>query len=240
MKVNVKLISLSLCLLLASAAQSQVLISLIFGKALNTPKMEFGLVGGFNRSYILTLDEAEPLNNFNIGFYFHIQLKNNSFLSTGVLVKSEVGASGLPTYPVGNASVDSIYSVGKLTKKIHYFYVPIMFQQRFNQERWYVEGGFQLGLRNKASDIFDEEVLNGDLKYTLDARDQYSRLDAGLIGGVGYKFKKERKSMAVGVNYYYGLVDVAIGDDVIKNSALYVYMKIPIGATPKQPKEPKQ
>ena len=36
--------------------------------------------------------------------------------------------------------------------------------------------------------------------------------------------------MAVGINYYYGLVNVSADPDIkIKNSAFYVYMKIPIG-----------
>jgi hypothetical protein len=36
--------------------------------------------------------------------------------------------------------------------------------------------------------------------------------------------------MAVGINYYYGLVDVITNPDMkIKNSAIYFYMKIPIG-----------
>ena len=132
---------------LSTQVKSQVLISLLFGEALNTPKIEFGLVGGFNRSWIYDIEDSEGLNNFNIGFYFHIMLKENSFLSTGVLVKSNVGARGMPTYPIGDDDFDSVFVDGELTKKINYFYVPIMYQQRFNN-RWYVEGGVQLGLRN--------------------------------------------------------------------------------------------
>ena len=44
-------------------------------------------------------------------------------------------------------------------------------------------------------------------------KDQYKHIDAGLLGGVGYKFKKEIKSMAVGINYYYGLVNVSENPD---------------------------
>ena len=37
--------------------------------------------------------------------------------------------------------------------------------------------------------------------------------------------------MAVGVNYYYGLVDVAIDQNVkMINQSLYIYFKVPIGA----------
>jgi len=225
---------LAIFLMASSVAKSQVIISLIFGEALNTPKIEFGLVGGFNRSDILTIDNTTPLNNFNIGFYFHILAKNNSYISTGVLVKSNVGATGLPTYALGDNSFDSLYSDGVLTKKISCFYVPIQYHYRLHN-RWYFEGGFQLGLRNKAKDIFEIKELDGDLSYTTDSRDQYTRIDAGLIGGVGYKFKKEIKSMSIGLSYYYGLVNMSTIDGVnIKNTSFNVFMKIPIGAAAKE------
>ena len=220
------------CMLFASTtAKSQVLISLIFGEALNTPKIEFGLVGGMNRSYILDIEGSKGLNTFNIGFYFHIKLNEaqSSFLSTGVLVKSNVGASGMPTYPLNNQDFDTLYENGELTKKVGYFQVPIMYQYRLKQ-RWYFEGGFQLGLRHKAYDIFSEEAFDGDLSFTKNVNDKYTRIDAGLIGGIGFKLKKQLKSTAIGVNYYYGLVNVSKTDVEIKNSSIYFYVKIPIGA----------
>ena len=55
------------------------------------------------------------------------------------------------------------------------------------------------------------------------------------MGGGGYKFKKQIKSMAVGINCYYGLVDVStVPDQKIKNSAIYFYMRIPIGVGKKE------
>ena len=232
MKSLLKLSVIAVLLTLSAQVKGQVLISLLFGEALNTDKIEFGLVGGFNRSWIYDLEDSKGLNNFNIGFYFHFMLKNNpnSFLSTGVLVKSNVGASGMPTYPIGEADFDSVFADGELTKQINYFYVPILYQQRF-KNRWYLEGGFQLGLRNKAYDIFEIEAFDGDVSYKVDARDDYKHLDAGLMAGVGYKLKKRLKSSAVGINYYYGLMNISnVPDQKIKNSALYVYFKLPIGA----------
>ena len=230
MKSIIKL-NILLCLIcLATQGKGQVLISLLFGDALNTDKIEFGLVGGINRSWIYDLDESKGLSSFNIGFYFHIMMKENSFLSTGVLVKSNVGVSGMPTYPIGDDDFDSVFVGGELTKKINYFYVPILYQKRF-KNRWYLEGGFQLGLRNKAYDIFEIEAHGGDVSYKVDARDDYKYLDAGLMAGGGYKLKRRLKSTAVGINYYYGLMNVSnVPDQKMKNSALYLYFKIPIGA----------
>jgi len=237
MKTHFKLIIVSFLLLLTTSANAQVLISLLFGEALNSDKIEFGLTGGLNRSYIYDISEANGLNSFNIGFYFHIFLKENAYLSTGVLVKSNVGAKGMPTYDIGNPDFDDLYQDGELTKKIHYFYVPIMWQQRFDN-RWYLEGGIQLGLRNKSWDYFNVEVIDGDLEYKLSVKDQYKYLDAGLIAGAGYKFKKEIKSIAVGVNYYYGLMNVSkVSGVTVKNSSIYFYCRIPIGAGKKDKEE---
>jgi hypothetical protein len=222
--------ALLLCFLLLSLTpKAQVLISLLFGEKLNTPKIEFGLVGGLNRSYLNDISNSEGKNYFNIGFYFHINVKENSFISTGVLVKSNVGATGMPVYALGDAEFDTLYKDGTLTKKISCYYVPVMYQQRFNN-RWYIEAGPQFGLRTIANDIFETSTLDGDLTYTKDVKDQYTRLDFGLNGGVGYKTKRILKSMAVGVSYYYGLVNVSKTPDVtMKNSSLNIYFKLPIG-----------
>lgn len=207
----------------------QIVISLLFGDALNTPEIEFGLVGGINRSTFLDVETAEGINNLNLGFYFHINLKKSAFISTGVLVKSNTGATGMHVYPIGDNEFDEVFQDAVLTTKINYFYVPIMYHQRFNN-RWYMEGGFQAGLRAQAHDYFDKAYDGGDLNWRVSVRDQYAHLDVGLIAGVGYKFKKELKSMSAGINYYYGLVDINRSETVkARNSYINLFIKIPIG-----------
>lgn len=241
MKKYLLLLLFTFTLLVPKVGDSQVLISLLFGDKLNSEKIEFGLIGGDNISFLLTQPESHGMGNFNLGFYFHFKLTQRSFLSTGVLVKSNVGATGMETYPLGDAEFDSVYAGGTLTKKLHYFYVPIMYQYRFNNNRWYLEGGFQVGLRGKANDIFDQEALGGDLTFTTSIKNEIRHLDAGLLGGAGYKFKKEVKSIALGVNYYYGLVNVSLVEgEKIMNSSIYIYVKIPIGANAKKKKKEKE
>ena len=231
MKNLIKITIISILLVFSINLKAQVLISLLFGEALNTPKTEFGVIGGLNRSYLNDISGSEGLNHFNLGFYFHVNVKNNSFISTGVLVKSNVGATGMPVYSLGNAEFDSVYKGGTLTKKISCFYVPIMYHHRFNN-RWYVEAGPQAGLRTKAVDIFETSTLDGDLTYVKDVKKQYKYLDFGLTAGAGYKFNQEIKSMAVGINYYIGLVNVSkTPDATMKNSSIYLYIKIPIGVS---------
>ncbi len=235
MKTLSKLLFICIFIGFSTTSKAQVLISLFFGDALNTDKIEFGLVGGMNRSFWLDVDESSGLNNFNIGFYFHINMFKTSYLSTGVLVKSNSGARGMSTYPVGDPEFDDVFEAGELTTKLNYFYVPIMWHQRFNN-RWYLEGGLQLGLRSKAYDYFTVEDINeGEMGYERDVRDDYAHFDGGLMGGVGYKVRKKLKSTAIGINYYYGLKNVSkVPDMKVKNSSVYIYVKIPIGTHKKE------
>ena len=234
MKTFLKICLLIIFISFSTTSKAQILISLLLGDALNTEKIEFGINTGLNRSYMLDIEESSGLNNFNIGFYFHINMFESSYLSTGVLVKTNVGARGMSTYPIGDPDFDDVYAAGELTKKINYFYVPILWHQRF-YNRFYLEGGMQIGLRSKAYDYFDlEDTYGGDLEYKRDVRDEYTRFDLGPVAGVGYKIRKQTKSTAVGINYYYGLLDVnKVPDMKIKNSSIYLYVRIPIGTAPK-------
>lgn len=217
------------------SSQAQVLIVAIFGDDLNSGKIEFGLDGGYNRSWYLAKEGAEGLNNFNLGFFFHIKMTENNtgFISTGVHVKSNVGASGMPTYSIGDPDFDNVYADGELTTKVNIFYVPIMWQQRLGKV--YLEGGIQPGLRYKAYDYFHVEDFGGELEYKKDVRDDYTRLDFGMVGGLGYRLKEGPVSASIGLNYYYGVVDVYKPEtEDLKNSSLYVYARIPIGAGSKE------
>jgi hypothetical protein len=216
---------------LAFTSDAQVLIAALFGDKLNSGKIEFGLNGGFNRSWFLDRDDASGLNNFTLGFFFHVKMteSNKGFLSTGVHVKSNVGASGMPTYSIGDEEFDDVYADGELSTKLNVFYVPIMWQQRLGNV--YVEGGIQPGLRFKGFDYFNVDEYGGELEYKRDVRDDYTRFDFGMVGGLGYRMNPGPVSTSFGVNYYYGFVDVYKPDTYnLKNSSLYVYVRIPIGA----------
>lgn len=221
---------ISLC---SVGAHGQIIIAAIFGDELNSGKIEFGLDGGYNPSWFSEPANAKTLNNFNIGFFFHIKLTENSFVSTGVHVKSNVGASGLAPYSLGDPNLDAVFAQGERTTKISIFYVPILWQQRFN--RFYIEGGIQPGLRSKVRDIFTAHNGDDEVEYTRNVSDDFTRLDFGLTGGVGFRFLPGPVSSSMGVSYYQGLVDVyKPTDQHVVNSTVYVYGRIPIGAGKKK------
>ena len=222
-----------------TTAQSQILISLLLGKTLNTGKIEFGLDGGFNRSWLSGIDEAKGMRNFNLGFYFDIKIRNDWYLNTGVRVKSTVGATKINPYSLDDLELDSVFLDGHVTREIHYFHVPVHIKYRFARQ-FFANAGFQVGLRYKAKDLFTNTYFDkDDVEFKYDIRDRIKPLDFGLSGGLGYKFKGT--GMNLGITYYYGLVDIdKEPGPIMRNSTLYIYVDIPIGAGYKEAKEDKK
>ncbi|MCK4678809.1 MAG: PorT family protein [Bacteroidales bacterium] len=228
------IISVAINCVFPVSSNSQVLISLLLGDKLNTGEIEFGLTGGYNRSSLIGLENSTGLNNFNLGFYFDFLLKSNWYLYTGVLVKSRVGASGIPVYSLEDPDLDSSFVDGEVIRKLNYFYVPVMIKYKF-ENNLYVNLGFQAGLRSKAIDEFRNTIYKkDDLVFKNDVGEQYKRIDAGLSAGIGYKFPNG-PGVNLGVRYYYGLVNInKEGDDKTFNSSLNIFAEIPIGVNKKE------
>lgn len=220
-----------LFILSAYLGQSQVLISILLGDKLNSGKIEFGLEGGWSLATLDGIDPSSPHSNYNLGFYFDFAMKNPSwYVSTGVRVKSTMGAEGIAVYPLNEPGLDQVFAAGSVTRKLNYFNVPVMMKYMF-KNHLYAQAGIQLGLKYKAKDEFLNSVNeDDDLSYTLDIKKQYHPLDGGLCAGLGYRLVKGN-GMNLGVQYYYGLVDVRVSDASPDefNRVLYVNVGIPIG-----------
>lgn len=216
-------------LFLIQPTQSQILISLLLGDKLNSPNLEFGIEGGYNRSYLSGIDEAKGSGHFHLGFYFDIRVKNDWWFNTGVRVKTNVGATNINPYSLDDPELDSVFNDGHVEREIGYFYVPMHIKYRFARD-FFAMAGIQAGLRNTANDYFKNTYFNtDDVTLTFDVGDEIKRLDVGLSGGVGYKFKGN--GLNLGITYYHGLVDVDKSPEVdSKNSTFYIYVDVPIGA----------
>jgi hypothetical protein len=226
-------------LLIGYSVSAQVLISLLFGDKLNSPNIEFGLDGGVNYGNIANLEKSKMLPMFNLGFYFDIRLKNQWMVHTGVIVKSTMGADHLNVYSLDNENLDTVFATGHITRKINQFAVPIMIKYRF-ATYFHVEAGPMLSLRTKGYDYFKNKVKDDDdITYKLDIKDNYKRIDAGIMVGAGFKLSKVLKSPQMGVRYYYSFID-PLKDNPGKAqyfSSLYLFFSLPIGANPKPDKE---
>ncbi len=227
MKKHLLVIAILCCI---HSVNSQVLISLVFGDKLNSPKIEFGLEGGANFSTISNLEGAQNRTDFNLGFYFDFKLKNPAWMvNTGVIVKSTLGANDLPVYSLNNAELDNAFAEGHVDRKINYFHVPIMMKYKFDNHI-YFKAGAQLGLLGKAFDEFKSNYDGEDLEYKKNIRDQIHVIDAGLAIGAGYRLMGGN-GMNIGVQYYHGLVEVMKGDSNPNqyHRSFYVTAGIPIG-----------
>lgn len=223
---------LSIALLgLSSAGYGQVIISLLLGDKLNTGKIEFGLDGGVNYSWQTGVAYGRALPTFNLGFYFDIKTKNPQWLiHTGVIVKSTMGANGLPVYSLNNPDLDNTFLNGSVERTLSYFNVPVFAKRKFGNS-FYAEGGILLGLLYGAEDLFKANVNGGDATYTRDIRGDYRALDAGVAAGFGYRLMKGN-GMNLGIRAYQGLVNVLETNPgpSVRNQSIYFTIGIPIGA----------
>lgn len=226
----------------ASASQSQVLISLLFGDKLNTGKIEFGLNGGFNLTNIRNIPEAKGQNNWALGFYFDFLLKDKSpwYIGTGVYVKSNVGAKNIAMDFEGNRDInDSIYNGfasvdGTVEKQFNTFYVPVNLRY-MTKCGIFFDAGAQVGLVFKTRDLYAAEVDGYDLEYKVIKgvrnNGMYKWFDGGVDVGIGYKLPKS--GWKIGVWYYAGLTNIYKNDHPsgakAYNNSLYVLANIPIG-----------
>ena len=228
MKVFLIAMSFLFC---TTASNAQVLISLIFGDELNTGNIEFGLDGGLNWTNINGIDQADYLMGWNLGFYFDIKLSDLWMLNTGVVVKGNMGAEDIAVYSLNDPELDNLFSNGgSVTRKLNYFSVPIMIKYKF-ENNIYVKAGVQLGLMYNGYDTFIKSVNEeDDLQHEVNIKDQYHPLDAGLAFGLGYRLMGGN-GMNIGLQYYYGLIDVRIDDSSASelNQAIYLNVGIPIG-----------
>lgn len=223
-----------------SQMNAQVLISILLGDKLNSEKLEFGLDGGLSLSNIQGVDPSKTKPGLNLGFYFDIKLKKPAWaFHTGVMVKSTMGAKDISVYSVNDPDLDAAFSEGSVTRKLGYFNVPVMMKYKF-KNNFFLEGGLLFGLMNKSTDEFLASVQDKeDLSHKIKIRDNYHPLDAGAIGGIGYRLMGGN-GMNIGIRYYYGFVDITIDDTTENqfNRSLFFVVGIPIGAG-KKPSEAK-
>jgi len=222
-----RIISFICIFLIGHMLYSQVLIALLLGDKLNTGKIEFGLDGGVSYSYIGNMDANRWDRNWNLGFYFDIRMKNQWYLSTGVLVKSTLGIDELTEKDLEFLEATTYDYDGKYSQKISYFIVPALAKYKFDNHL-YAEIGPQFGLMHKANIEFDSDVDGIDINGKEDNKDQIKRIDMGLTAGVGYRLLKGL-GWTIGLRYYYGFIDVYKDRSGTKNKALFLRVNVPIG-----------
>jgi hypothetical protein len=217
------------CLLFGFTMQSQILISLLLGDKLNSSGLEFGLEGGYNFANVSGFESSKSLNNFNLGFYFDINVRENWWFYTGVLVKANLGANKLSEADLERLGVMNWETPGDYSQKLNYFVVPALAKYKF-KNRIYLEGGPQFGLLHKAWIEFNSDVGGRDEKIKEYNKSKVNIFDVGAAFGTGYRLTDKISGMTIGVKYYYGFVNVYKGESGTNNQSLFLKVNIPIGA----------
>jgi hypothetical protein len=224
-------------------AQSQVLITLLLGDKLNSDGLEFGLEGGMNWTNISGLETNDLARKWNLGFYFDIRLKNQWFLYTGVLVKSNFGVDKLSDNDLNLLGANIYYDnngeriAGDYDLKINSFMVPVLAKYKF-KNHLYVEAGPQFALMYKSWVEFTADVEDAEAVFKNFNKEKINKIDAGLMAGIGYTLFKGT-GWTIGAKYYYGFVNVLKKNSGTNNSSLFIKLNIPIGAAKKPEKKKK-
>lgn len=221
------------CMSLSLHLHSQVLISLLFGDELNSDKVKFGLDGGLNFSDLTRIEGAKFLENFNLGLYFDIHLKENAnwYLHTGALLKSGMGARGIDVYSMDDPGLDSIFIGGSIERQLKYINIPALIRYKSGKHIFF-EIGPMLGILTGTTDLFYNSVnKDEDLSFKNKVTDRYKWFDAGVEAGIGYQLMKGT-GVNFGVRYYQGFIDIMKDNPAGRmwNQSLYLFVSIPVGA----------
>lgn len=222
-----KIIVLIALLLFSISMHSQVLIALLLGETLNTGKIEFGLDGGVNFSNFGGMESNDYYRKWNLGFYFDIRMKDQWYLNTGVLVKSELGLDDLTESDLEFLGATIYDEKGDYSQSISYFLVPALAKYKF-KNNMYAELGPQFGLAYQAHIQFYSDVDGIEIKAKEENKDMINKFDMGLAAGAGLRLLKGL-GWTIGVRYYYGFLDVYKDRSGTNNSSLFLKVNVPIG-----------
>jgi hypothetical protein len=223
-----KIIALIVLYLITTTSHSQVLISILFGDKLNTDKLTFGLFLGNAWNSLSGYATADAQSNFNLGIFLTLKLKPRLFIQFEALAKFKSGAKGLPVYPLGDPTLDTMYQHGSLQRSISCLTLNTSLQYRV-WKSLNIEFGPQASLRLKAIDIFHADHESGELQFEKDISESATRFDFGLAGGISWQFNKGT-GVKTGLRYYTGVIDVFPSDEGQNATrAFQINVYIPIG-----------
>ncbi|RLD41337.1 MAG: PorT family protein [Bacteroidetes bacterium] len=231
-----KILFILLFLIGGYTVQSQVLITLLLGDKLNSPNLEFGLDGGVNWTRVSGMETKNFATKWNLGFYFNFRLKNQWWLYTGVLVKSNMGVDNLTDNDLSFLQA-TIYkdiddntqrAAGDYSQKMSTFLVPVLVKYKF-KNHLYAELGPQFGLTYKSWIEFEADIEGRDAIIKEFNKEKLNKFDVGIMVGLGYTLFKGT-GWTLGAKYYYGFVDVYKERSGTKNSSIFLKLNIPIGA----------
>lgn len=144
-------------------------------------RLHFGLKAGANYSDFYNADfDTEGLPGFHAGAIIAFDINKNWSVQEDFLFSTQ------------GAKLKDGFSDGK-ELKLSYISIPIVVKYKTNFGL-YFEAGPQVGIL--ASEDF-KEITNDDFA---------EKIDAGMVGGIGYQFSN---GLGIGARYYMGFTDIS-------------------------------
>lgn len=198
-------------LAMASQANSQVLIGLLFGEKLNKGPIEFGLNVFENISKTSLDNNSSYRYKIGFGLYLDYKLSKNWVIAGSLCFASPKGEKAFDaTDPQfkrpPNQEVDSLILLSKTERTFNYFDLPITFNYRAFDRIGLGFGGY-VSLLSKAIDYYEFEADDGKITYERSILADMNRIDYGVIGSIHYHFKGDPGAQ-IRVSYNLGLADL--------------------------------
>ncbi len=208
-------------LFVSLSAQSQVIVSLIFGDALNSPNTQFGLDIGANGSSVTNYDIAGFTGGLEAGMFFNWKYADKLALYSGVMVNSNRGFSGDETLvdPEYDPEIESGY-------EYRYMKTRLVYVGAHSSIRYYLSpsfslaGGVNVSLRTKQDNEVHYKKDEADLGVKYSVKNEFLPIDMGPMFTFIYQFKKG-KGMSINAKAYYGLLDIATEVPGYQNSYFF-------------------
>ncbi len=216
------------------AAQSQILIALIFGDKLNSETIEFGMNVGANYAGFSSYDASHYREGLNLGLYFNFLLNDRFILNPSLYFSYPSGIRDIEYYQSPDPNLNELIIEAQANRKLSYFSLPVVIRYKLFGKT-YLDFGPQFGLTRRVEDQFVVSVQDkNDLTYTVNIKEDYHRLDAGITAGFSQRLR-DKNSVILSARYYYGLVNIAKNpaDGNIHNSVVYFSCGIPVGGNNK-------
>lgn len=217
-----------ICFSISSASQAQVIMSLIFGDKLNNEDNLFGIHLDYSWNNMSMTGAQDRLKSFNLGLFYTHKFDEHWHMNVDLMAKYQRGAGAIPTYDLGDASLNTFYAEADVKRRINYFSIPATMRYVFNGA-YFLELGPQISVRTNAKDVFDADLAQGDLELEVDIRDEVQRFDFGFLTGAGLYIGKDRIN-SLGIRYHGGFSDVMKNEAGKQNhSQIAIYANLPIG-----------
>lgn len=226
----------------ASRAQAQVLIALLFGEKLSTETFQLGV----NASMAATgfRGQADDVRlDWMLSIYGEIRLHERFHLQPELALKYPSGGENMrtsvPAYPFtpyGEPVLDEVVAEGRVERHLRYLALPVFGKTNLGPVGLGV--GPQVAVLIGAEDTVHQKDDGTRISLSRSVTQELRRVDAGLVASVDYAFFRSRKmrSLRLRLKGYLGLVDTIKDNpgDAVRNWNVMVGLDIPIGGTPKK------